>query len=557
MSGAQPYPSPPQFYEAEKINPAEAERLKFMATYADLVSLAALKEVIDAPGAVCVDVGAGDSTSLGEKIIARNPQAKYMPVDMREDAVATHQNAGFDARIGRATDLPFEDDSADALHARFTFGWLDEPSRNRAFEEMLRVGKDCAKIAIIDYDWSVAGGAAPVNNLVRYVTNTMGSFGFNSNYGGEAAAELAANLKDYGYTDTTATVETFRTHISETMERSISTIQATVRPIIEKFIAVGMVDQVGELTALLTEVQNYAAQNPNDIMDFPDIVEVTAKLNNAELHELATARIKTARSLGAESLRNESMMSAGPAILNAYRLPPSMLLQARRLQASAYRDRGHVTDAGVVQDGPLKGVLKNEVYPQELVDRSTFIGAVSQEGVVEGTIALIAPTDGGVRSLPAVAKVCNALGEDSEILRDLPFMQSGKADVVVEATALGKSSQSADKEILSKLLLAAMCQAKEDGNEYVVMTIVEGTARLLTAAYGTQAFKRIDGDAAVVRLTGEGIKPGGINLVPFYVDLNTFIDDCRAHFTKNPGSDFVKANLPLFEATEAFVGKAA
>ncbi|MET1032912.1 MAG: class I SAM-dependent methyltransferase [Candidatus Saccharimonadales bacterium] len=535
------------FYEPDQVHNAEAERLEHMANYADIASLAAVTEVTDQSGAVCVDIGAGDSTSLGKTIKERNATARYMAVDMREDAVRGHAAAGHEAYVGFATDLPVADNVADVLHARFTLGWLDNAGRTRVIEEMLRVGHDHAKLAIIDYDWSTAHGPEPANRLVGGLTSIMRNFGFDPYFGAKAADDLKANLAEYGYTEQNTRVEVQRTHIQETMSDSLGTIEMTAQPVIDKLAEVGLADHASSLSTMLDEVRTYARNHPNEVMHFPDIVAVTAHLEDEGLHAEALNRIHSIRTVGAETLRHESMVAVGPQALETYRLPQSMLLQARRLHASAYRNYGHVTEEGLNPDG----TLIEDIDPQSIIDASTYLGAVNSEGTVTGGIRVVKAENGDVRNLPTMVKTIDALGEDNPTIQELPFMQEGAQ--TSEASALGKSNQAKDPLVLSKLLLAAWVEAKEQGDDYMVMTIVESTARVLLGAFGDNTFKRIDGDTAVVRLKGKGIREEGVTLVPFYVHIDSFIDTCKRHFAKRPDSDFTKSNLPLFNAAEEFV----
>lgn len=540
------------FYETDRINEAEAQRLQLMATYADFVSLAAIHEITDRQDVVCVDVGAGDSITLGQKIYERNETAKYIPIDLREDAVSRHRDAGFDARVGYATDLPLPDNTADVLHSRFTFGWLDHAGRARALEEMIRVGNNHAQLTVIDYDWGRAGGPEPVNRLVDKVTGIMGAFGFDPYYGAKSAEEMQAGLAEYGYTSENAEITTHRTGIKESMSRSLPTIEATVQPVVSKLTEFGLTEDAEGVAKLLEEVRAYAMDHPDEEMQFPDIVAVTAKVQSETLHEEALAKIHHIRSVGREAMSQETMVAVGSPLLNTYVLPSaSTRLQARQLHARAFYDHGYVTDEGLNPDG----TLIEEIDPQEIIDASTYIGVINGEATVTGNIRVVELDDGRPHRLPTVVKVTEALGEDNELLKDLPFMRAGMK--VNEASALGRSGQSKDKTIMPKLLLAAWSEAKRRGTDYMVMTIVNGTARMLTAGFGEEAFQRIDGDAAVVQLKGKGINPQGVTLVPFYVHIDTFVESCLKHFDKNPDSEFVKQARPLFEAASEFVRTAA
>lgn len=548
MTAVAPEGQKTTFYNPDIVNRAEAERLDLMAAYADQISLGSLGRVLDTPGAIVVDVGAGDSTSLGAKLIERNPLAHYTPVDIRGDALQNHWDAGFDARIGQATALPALDNSADALHARFTFGWLSQPERTKAVNEMLRVGHNQATLAIIDYDWGSARGPEPVDRLVHFVSGLMQKFGFDPNYGAQVAEDIQNTLRSHGHQ--AATFQVVRNTVIEPLERALGTVEATVEPLLNTLEKAGLQEHVNTLRTLLGDVQKYTAQYPNAVIHFPDIVSVTAGLRTVERSELSVAQLQTGQAVGAESLREEVLKSVGPAILEAYELPESKKREGRRLHAQAFRKHGHVTEEGIQE-----GVLIEELDPQHIIDRSTYIGRFNEEEQQTGNIRVI---EGDARSLPTVAKIVEALGEDSPILADLPFLQQGK---VGEASALARAEYSIDKLELPKLLLAAICLAKEQDYDYLVTGIVKSVARMLVGGYGEKAFRRIDGEAATIQLTGKGIKSEGVTLVPFYVDVNTFVDDCLSHIdqqlAKSPDDPYLQQVKTLFEETNSFMRKAA
>src|SRR4051794_10571585 len=153
-----PAPTARRFYETKSASSVDARRLRRMAGAADMVSLRALGPIVDRLGVVDADVGAGDSTALADALTTRNPSLTYLPIDIRPSAVNAHRTHGFDGRVGSAKDLPLADDSVDAVHARFVFGWLDSAGRRRAVEELLRVTRGVGRAVVIDYDWATADG---------------------------------------------------------------------------------------------------------------------------------------------------------------------------------------------------------------------------------------------------------------------------------------------------------------------------------------------------------------------------------------------------------------
>ena len=104
------------FYDPGRVSEPEARRLRAMAPSADILSVTALGDRVDDLDVVVADLGAGDSTSLGTILTARNSSLRYVPVDLRPDAVAAHLALGFDGKVAPVTDLPLRDGSVDVVH---------------------------------------------------------------------------------------------------------------------------------------------------------------------------------------------------------------------------------------------------------------------------------------------------------------------------------------------------------------------------------------------------------------------------------------------------------
>ena len=148
-----------QFYSDGRVDRAEAERLSLMASWADRGSLAAMaSQLLAIEDPVMVDIGAGDSPSLGRAVVERNPTATYIPVDTRGAAVRAQREAGLPAEQGSATDLPLCDGLGDMVHPRFDVGCMDRSARCRCLDECLRISKGQARLLIADCDWVLASG---------------------------------------------------------------------------------------------------------------------------------------------------------------------------------------------------------------------------------------------------------------------------------------------------------------------------------------------------------------------------------------------------------------
>lgn len=518
------------FYKGgESAASAEAERLRLMAEFADVVSLEVIgDEALQKPGIRVLDVGAGDSTSLENIIRGVNDTASCYPSDKRHAAAQAHQAEEFSAVTSLATALPYRDNSADIVHARFTLGWLNKQGREQAIEQMLRVGKEKeSTLAIIDYDWTTVRGPIVYMKLVDKAMGIIRAAGFEPEYGAHMHEQVQQTLTDRGLTpETGVTVQEKRVPMEVGYADSLDLIDAHVQPLIERLHEQGLPELAGELSDLRAEMEDRVEELADETVAFPDFVGVRVDIANPEKHRAAVVDIEQRRRLAQSAMEGEVAIPIGPEELGTSKLTsPNAIHQARILQAEAYRNHGHVTEEGIREDG----TLVEEIDPEELVSRSTYIGAVNNEGVVTGCIRLINPLDGDPNTLPTVQKLVDQLGANNLALRSLPFMRD-PSKRVYEASALGRSTQSGDWHITSKLVLGIVCEAKRAGYDYAVMGVVENVAKMLVATFGDQAFKRIDGEEAVITLEGEGINPDGVRLVPFYADMSTFLGEAMDHF---------------------------
>lgn len=79
----------------------------------------------------------------------------------------------------------------------------------------------------------------------------------------------------------------------------------------------------------------------------------------------------------------------------------------------------------------------------------------------------------------------------------------------------------------------------------------ETTAELLAAMFGRQAIRPFGDTVGTITLTGTGVRPGGVTLIPCYSETATFLSDCRQHFQGRPGREFSRRSLPLVDLTAA------
>ena len=527
------------FYQAAGSSSAEAARLRRMAGAADVVSLAALGPLVDRPGVVVADIAAGDSTSLGIALTARNRSLQYVPIDIRQLAVDAHRLHGFDGRVGSATDLPIGDATVDIVHARFLLAWLDRRGRRRAVEEMLRVGAGGSRLAIIDYDWDSAAGPEPLLAWKDKLLTLLVGFGFNPYYGQCQAVELRRHLSDAGLDPADYSLCESRFTATEPFREALATIDETVAPVVERLTTLGLTEDVDELASLHAEVIDHARRHPDTAITFPTIAATTVDFTSpGTLSAVATA-IGNRCTTQPRSDPTSQLQHAGPAELGVYLLADDLIDEARRLHAAEYLGHGNLTDDSIDDDG----FLIASIDPPDVIARSTYLGVLDDEGHVGGCMRMIRPADNDMTTLPTVAKL---LAAREPKLSDLPI-STGSA--VREVSGLARSSRIHDRTVTTRLILAVMSEAHRCGDDYVVMGIVSNVAKHLIAIYGPQAIRPMDHALGTITVSGAGIQRSGVTLIPCYAQTTTFLDDLLQHCQTRPDDELTRLNQGLVELT--------
>jgi SAM-dependent methyltransferase len=303
------------FYDGALSSSAEAARLRSMAGAADGVSLAALGAVVDRPGAVMADVGAGESTSLGAALTRRNRSLTYVPIDVRSPAVDAHRRWGFDGRVGSATDLPLAGDTVDIVHARFVFGWLDAAERRRAVEEVLRVSRSAARMVLIDYDWSSAAGPEVVALWRDKLIELLSGFGFDPYYGQRLAADVARHLEAAGVEAADYSAKEVRATTTEPIGQALGMIGAVMASVRGRLSAVGLDDHADELAALHAAVADHGRRRPSTPITLPTMVATTVDLTDRAAMAASTA----IHARPVRRRRADPRTPAGPPQLGVYR----------------------------------------------------------------------------------------------------------------------------------------------------------------------------------------------------------------------------------------------
>jgi hypothetical protein len=274
------------------------------------------------------------------------------------------------------------------------------------------------------------------------------------------------------------------------------------------------------------------------------MVATTVDLTDLCAVAAATAGIDERRKARRRVGARRELRLAGPTELGVYRLDSAALIdQARRLHADTYlHHRYHTADS---IDG--EGLLVDTIDPPEVVARSTYLGVFDDEGLLAGSIRMIRPVGDDAATLPTLEKLAHRDASGSAVTKP-PFRPGS---VIFEVSALAKASRCHDRTITTRLLLAVVSEARRCGDDYGVMGVVANTAKLLMAVYGQQAIRPLTGDVGAITLTGTGIRPGGLTLVPCYAETATFVGDLRAYCLARPHHPLTRLNLPLIEATAA------
>ena len=533
--------SPVTFYNPDDESGPEGERLRTMAPPADVLSLTAFGGSVDRSDVVVADLGAGDSTSLGSALIARNASLRYLPIDLRPDAIERHRVAGFDATVAPVTDLPLRDGSVDVVHTRFLFAWLDDAGAGRAMEEVVRVTRDDARLVVIDYDWSSADGAPVVVAWKDDLLDLLTTFGFDPEYGQRHVAELKGHLAVAGLTRADYAISQLRTSRTVTLREALPTLETLVEPVVRHVGALGLKDRADRLRRHYAAVAELAEQQPDRPVTYPAMVATVVDLTR---RSTATARPAIGRRRAerrAEVIRG--LRPAGPAGLGVFRLESTELVnQARRLQAAVYaRHRYHTRDST-----DANGFLIAEIDPPEVVARSAYLGMFDRDGEVGACVRMIGALENDLMTLPTLAKMSDHARPDGHPPISVPFPAGS---VVFEVSGLAKSSRTPDPTVTTRLLLAVVSEARRRGEDFAVMGLVEPIATWLLTAYGRQAIRPLD--LPRVQVHGVGVRPTGLTLVPCYTEAVTFVDDILAHCRARPDDRFNRMTVPLCELTAA------
>lgn len=491
------------FYDNSLETNIEAERLIAMSEFADPISLDAISEVFgrDITDRVIVDLGAGDSTSLGYAI--EGVGAKYIPVDSRQESIMKQQLAGFKAVQSNATALDIPDNKADLLHSRFTFGWLNDKERKMALRESVRVLKNEGSIIVADYDWSVIEGPQPLMDAAKEAIKLLQKFGFNTVYGRELNEDLNSLASDIKHNFDTEII--FRSLKREpiyegTIAGGLAILELTAESICDFLDQTGDYGIIDSLREKVSELRDYAINNPNESVKLADVVTQIIDVNkhsfSAEKQVEITREVsEEASSEYIENIDFQRIFSESAKGFEHTFLAKSTRLinEARRVQAESY------VSLGLVEPGSIYNkMLSEEIDPAEQVKRSEYVVTMNSDStrVISCTRIIKPDLNIGIESLPTVKGKVNKFLQYEFI--------SKHPESVVEISALAKKPNEGRHDDTIKSLLGLIVHVNREGYNGAVMELRSDKTNLFLSLFGEENFivSKEDGLAHAIELTG-------------------------------------------------------
>lgn len=527
--------------------PSEVERLQLMAAIADKVSHDHINDCLMGLGSnnpVIVDIGSGESTSLGENL--QESGALYLPVDMRRDAVEKQKEAGFNAIQSMATGLDVMSNTTDVVHSRFTWGWLSDNERNRTLTETLRIGKEDMALVIIDYDWSVIEGPEQFVDAIENVKRVMRQFGFEPDYGSVLETDVHNRLNgviqssDNGDGPAVKSNSQRLNSYQGDLEGALPIICQTAEAIIDQLRIAGMQEEADKIIDDFVQLNELIDTNPDVQVKLPDIVSTSAVIKNKnqllteevkELHSEYESSLERMQVFGQEHFREGHDYSVPLSGVSGFEnvgiaLSPALTLAARRVQANAYVKDNIVGYEAIGEDG----ALRQDNDPISLVQRSRYYVSLSEQGRVKGSVRAIdmLPSK-GIISLPTFERLMRHCPDTIKNLEDHPIMQKGCK--VLEVSALSKDPIEGNLMDVVKAILMLAEVSNREGYDYGIMGLQKSRVSLIQGIFGSKAFKRLGGDDAEHLVELPGVNET-VQFVPSLVDGEKFIQQVYDHATK-------------------------
>lgn len=461
---------------------AEAERLRNAANVADGISLE------HTTGARCVlDVGAGDSATFGVR--CRERGQRYFAVEPRSGAVASLCDAGLEASEGTALDTGLPSGSADAVHARFVFGWLGEVERHLALQEACRVLEETGTITVIDYDWGVVSGPPAMMELVEQGIHLLNEQGFDPPWGRQLPEWLPGAFSAIA-PDVTATVDRISRRplyigrLAEVLDGGF--IGQTKESLVSVLVQLGEHQLAQSIEAKYEALRKYAQCHPDEEVHLPDIVAVSLRVtgNPCRVERMSAPRLQEGE--------DYDVVLSGPGWKVARATSDDMVTAIRRVQATAYVARGLVSSDAISEDG----VLFHGIEPREQVERSIYATAGNDKHALRAVMRFIIPDQGRLDSLPEVVRLDTGARQE---LKDWLSKESVDQGRVVEASGLAKNMSGGDVYDVVRVITGLTRVARTMGYEAAVMGLRDREVMLIQGIFGKEAIRRV-GEPHIIKL---------------------------------------------------------
>lgn len=518
----------PGFYEG--VGDPEADRLKYMASLADTVSLGVITSFsAGSDKGLVVDIGCGASTSLGE--FAMHEGLDYMAVDSNPDYVQCQIRAGHNAVISPAAAIELNSCIADVTHARFLFGWIaNARERSHVLREMIRISKEPMRLAVLDYDWSVVDGPDVLKSAVNYVMSILEQRGFDSEYGGKLHDDISLRLTDsYELPAGTRWSENRYPITADTMQDAMPFIELTAGSVMADLQKVGMETEFDELASYLSAVREYAAKHPGAGVKLPDIVALTVDFQTKpSLKNEREKYTEQQRRLGGAGIELGLLHEGGdyetalpdvPSLESVcMALSPGCIQNVRQVQAFTYDTNGIVGQDAIGYDG----TLLPHIDPPDQIERSWYLFT---RNIYIGAVAcVIEPDETGQVSLPTIRRLMEHSPNAYEELRDIIDPKAK----VVEVSRFGKNSVHGNIKDALRLLIALAETGRRKGYDYGVMGLEESHVALFQNLFGECALKKLQSPDGVHAIKLDGVKTDK-RFVTMIVDAESFLEQIKVH----------------------------
>lgn len=490
------------YYESSVVNTAEAERLKTMAGIMDDVSLL---HIAPEAGATIVDLGAGDSTTLGTLITQRG--SRYVPVDHRGPAIASHKAAGFnDAREAYLTDTGLVGSVADVVHARLVFGWLSLEQRREALEEMVRVAKEGGKIVIADADWDTLQGPDELESAARLVRDILREAGFDSTYGKNMGEDINSIVSDSLVGSRVSTGLAERISLFQgPIKEAVPILSQTASSLFEHLENIGQTEQLVKLRQKFVELEELAEREPDLPVKLIDLVvrEFIVKKPNEEVRSGVDILVAHEPSVVyKEGVDFEKVAQFSDELEDVVLAKSdSLICQIRRAQANSY-----VREGLIKPDVLIDGMLPENIDPQDQVKRSQYFAAMNPEKTKAlGFVRYIKPDSKiGPISLPTISQ----LG----IANSFP-------DKTIEISAFAKNFNGGTIHDTVRAVIGLSIHAKSHGYKMAIMELYCKHQGMILHIFGDKKLEYI-GQNQIVLDGVDGVKLYDV----FKADVSPFLE---------------------------------